>query len=171
VLKGLNAIQKGASVLDKPVKALTGAVGTAAPFALDIVGRGIKAAGTTGGALAGAGGHTAGAVAEAIGNVPKAMNMTSDAQMQKYGRTPSAMSGEMLGGFGKAANTGLSAIGDAANTGITAVGDAAGGGVQNIAQAMRLNNLLKSLGSNPSLSNANAEVLSRAITFAGGLGK
>jgi hypothetical protein len=55
----------------------------------------------------------AGAGIEALGNLPRAMSSTTQAQRERFGKTPSDSLAEIVSGVGRAAGIGVSAVGNA----------------------------------------------------------
>ena len=111
------------------VLSTVGDAGKAAiPFLLNTAGRGIQAAGITGGALT-----------QAAGNAPSHIANAMHTQRQKelYGSTPMDAAAGILGN-----------VGEAAGVGISTAGNAIGSSLQDIGNAIRLYNLQNTVFSN-----------------------
>jgi hypothetical protein len=153
------------------VSQLTGGIGRAAsgmaPFALDIVGKGIQGAGATAGAALEGAGRTAGAVAQAVGNIPSHMNTSiSDAQRQLYGGTPFDAVGGIMSDVGKAAGVGLTQAGKVGGVAAESLGNMIGGPISDAAALWRMQNIMQNIAANPGLRGGAGLVAARALSAA-----
>ena len=139
--KGAEAISKGAGALNK-AKAVGSSV---LPWSLLLSGRGIQGASTAAGSLTAGAGEAAGHAVSALSQIPRQLGTASQSQIERFGKTPTAALGDVIGGLGSAAGQGIAAVSHGAGNAISVMGNAVGSSVSDASDAMRLSTLQQRL--------------------------
>jgi hypothetical protein len=135
------------------------------PYVLSLLGNTTKAAGDTAGAVAKAGGQASGALVQALGNLPGALAGNTATQRELYGELPLETFGKMTSELGKAAGVGLGAAGEAAGVAGSSVGNALGGTLNEIGGMLKLQHLMNTLSTDPTMQGSKANLMSRLLTW------
>lgn len=115
------------------------------PWALLFGGRTLQGASTAAGSLLAGGGGAAGHAADAVGQIPRHLGTASQAQIDRFGKTPMATVGDIVGGLGTAAGRGLMSAGQGVGNAASSIGNAVGSSVTDMSESMRLSSLQEKL--------------------------
>lgn len=138
--KAAKGVAKGAKVA-KAAKAGSNIL----PWALLLGGRGIQGASTAAGSLTAGAGEAAGHAVSALSQVPRQLGTASQSQIERFGKTPTAALGDVIGGLGSAAGQGITAVSHGVGNAVSATGNALGSTVTDASDAMRLARLQEQL--------------------------
>ena len=90
-------------------------------------------------------GEAAGHVVSALSQVPRQLGTASQSQIERFGKTPTAALGDVIGGLGSAAGQGITAVSHGVGNAVSATGNALGSTVTDASDAMRLAKLQEQL--------------------------
>lgn len=115
------------------------------PWTLLLGGRGLQGASTAAGSVTAGAGEAAGHAVSALSQVPRQLGTASQSQIERFGKTPTAALGDVIGGLGSAAGQGITAVSHGVGNAVSATGNALGSTVTDASDAMRLAKLQEQL--------------------------
>ncbi|HPL70846.1 MAG TPA: hypothetical protein PLM50_02305, partial [Rectinema sp.] len=135
VLSGVKGVAKGAKAFGSNIL----------PWTLLLGGRSLQGASTAAGSVTAGAGEAVGHAVSALSQVPRQLGTASQSQIERFGKTPTAALGDVIGGLGSAAGQGITAVSHGTGNAISAMGNAVGSTVTDASDTMRLAKLQQQL--------------------------